>query len=78
VSFHRGAAFGGWYADNLKQEYAVQGRINAFFAWSAKYDRTYHLGATRAQVQAAYYRAPKQVTTRPQTPGSTPPARSGR
>jgi len=56
---------GVWYADNLKQDYAAQGRIDAFFAWTAKYDSTYHLGATRAQVQAAYYRARKQVTARP-------------
>ena len=56
---------GVWYADNLKQDYAAQGRINAFFAWTAKYDSTYHLGATRARVQAAYNKARKQVTTRP-------------
>jgi pimeloyl-ACP methyl ester carboxylesterase len=56
---------GAWYNDNLKQEYAVQGRISAFFSWTAKYDSTYHLGATRAQVQAAYNRARQRVTTRP-------------
>jgi pimeloyl-ACP methyl ester carboxylesterase len=46
---------GAWYADNISQDYAFQGRIEAFFAWIAKYDSTYHLGGTAAQVQAAYY-----------------------
>src|SRR3984885_5569974 len=46
---------GAWYADNISQDYAFQGRIEAFFAWTAKYDSTYHLGATAAQVQASYY-----------------------
>ena len=46
---------GAWYADNIAQDYAFQGRIEAFFAWIAKYDSAYHLGSTAAQVQAAYY-----------------------
>ena len=46
---------GAWYADNISQDYAFQSRIEAFFAWTAKYDSTYHLGSTAAQVQAAYY-----------------------
>ncbi len=45
---------GAWYADNISQDYAFQGRIEAFFAWIAKYDSVYHLGSTTAQVQAAY------------------------
>ena len=57
---------GVWYNDNLRQEYAIQGRIAAFFAWTAKYDGTYHLGRTQAQVQAAYNRAR----------GRSPPGRS--
>jgi pimeloyl-ACP methyl ester carboxylesterase len=47
---------GAWYADNISQDYAFQGRIEAFFAWAAKYNSTYHLGATAAQVQASYYK----------------------
>jgi len=47
---------GAWYADNISQDYAFQGRIEAFFAWTAKYDSTYHLGSTTAQVQASYYK----------------------
>src|SRR6185437_15297148 len=46
---------GAWYADNIAQDYAFQGRIQAFFAWVAKYDSVYHLGSTASQVQAAYY-----------------------
>jgi len=45
---------GAWYQDNISQDYAFQGRVNAFFAWIAKYDQTYHLGTTASQVQAAY------------------------
>ena len=47
---------GAWYADNISQDYAFQGRIEAFFAWIAQYDSTYHLGSTTAEVQAAYYK----------------------
>jgi len=46
---------GAWYADNIGQDYAFQGRLDAFFAWIAKYNSVYHLGAAPAQVQAAYY-----------------------
>jgi pimeloyl-ACP methyl ester carboxylesterase len=46
---------GAWYTDNISQDYAFQSRIEAFFAWTAKYDSTYHLGSTAAQVQASYY-----------------------
>jgi len=47
---------GAWYADNISQDYAFQGRLEAFFACIARYNSTYHLGGTAAQVQAAYYR----------------------
>ena len=56
---------GAWYADNISQDYAFQGRIQAFFAWTAKYDSTYHLGGTAAQVQAAYHRARVQLGRAP-------------
>jgi pimeloyl-ACP methyl ester carboxylesterase len=56
---------GVWYADNVDQDYAFQGRMKAFFAWVAKYDGTYHLGRTAAQVQAAWYRARDQLLTHP-------------
>jgi pimeloyl-ACP methyl ester carboxylesterase len=47
---------GVWYADNIDQDYAFEARMQAFFAWVAKYDSTYHLGSTEAQVQAAWYK----------------------
>jgi pimeloyl-ACP methyl ester carboxylesterase len=56
---------GVWYADNVGQDYAFQGRIEAFFAWVAKYDGTYRLGRTAAQVQAAWYRARGQLLAHP-------------
>jgi pimeloyl-ACP methyl ester carboxylesterase len=56
---------GVWYTDNVDQDYAFQGRIDAFFAWVAKYDGTYHLGSTAAQVQAAYSRARNQLLAQP-------------
>jgi pimeloyl-ACP methyl ester carboxylesterase len=56
---------GVWYADNVEQDYAFQGRMDAFFAWVAKYDDTYHLGSTTAQVQAAWYKARNQVLAHP-------------
>ncbi|MBV9447435.1 MAG: alpha/beta fold hydrolase [Streptosporangiaceae bacterium] len=56
---------GVWYNDNIQQDYAFQGRMEAFFAWAARYDGTYQLGATAAQVQAAWYRARTQLTAHP-------------
>jgi pimeloyl-ACP methyl ester carboxylesterase len=56
---------GAWYADNISQDYAFQGRLEAFFAWVAKYDADYHLGATTAQVQAAYLDIRKKLETAP-------------
>jgi len=56
---------GVYYADNVAQDYAFQGRIEAFFAWVAKYDGTYHLGSTAAQVQAAWYQARNQLLAHP-------------
>jgi len=56
---------GAWYADNISQDYAFQGRIKAFFAWTAKYNSVYHLGSTAAQVQAAYGRARQQLARQP-------------
>jgi pimeloyl-ACP methyl ester carboxylesterase len=46
---------GAWYADNISQDYAFEKRLRAFFTWIAKYDATYQLGRTEAQVEAAYY-----------------------
>ncbi len=56
---------GAWYADNISQDYAFQARLEAFFAWIASYDSTYHLGSTTAQVQSAYYRARERLQADP-------------
>ena len=58
---------GAWYQDNIEQDYAFQGRMNAFFAWTAKYDSTYHLGTTAAQVEAAYYKVRDKLAKTPVT-----------
>jgi pimeloyl-ACP methyl ester carboxylesterase len=56
---------GTWYIDNVDQDYAFQGRMDAFYAWVAAADRVYQLGSTAAQVQAAYYRARNQLLAHP-------------
>jgi pimeloyl-ACP methyl ester carboxylesterase len=56
---------GVWYNDNIEQDYAFQGRFEAFFAWVAKYDGTYQLGSTAAQVQASWYRARNRLLAHP-------------
>ena len=56
---------GVWYADNVQQDFAFQGRMEAFFAWVAQYNGTYHLGRTAAQVQAAWYNARNQLRAHP-------------
>jgi pimeloyl-ACP methyl ester carboxylesterase len=56
---------GAWWADNIAQDYAFQGRQEAFFSWVARYDGAYHLGSTSAQVQAAWYRARADLAAHP-------------
>jgi pimeloyl-ACP methyl ester carboxylesterase len=56
---------GAWYHDNLAQEYAFQGRMNAFFAWVARYAGTYRLGSTAAAVSRSWYRARAQLAALP-------------
>ena len=56
---------GVWYQDNLDQDYAFEGRMQAFFGWVAKYDSSYHLGSTAAQVQQAWYRARNRLAAHP-------------
>ena len=56
---------GVWYTDNVDQDYAFQGRLDAFYAWAARYNGAYQLGRTAAQVRAAYYRARNQLLATP-------------
>jgi pimeloyl-ACP methyl ester carboxylesterase len=56
---------GAWYADNISQDNAFQQRLDAFFAWIARYDDVYHLGSTTAEVQAAYQKIRAMLGTKP-------------
>jgi pimeloyl-ACP methyl ester carboxylesterase len=63
---------GVWYADNFGQDYAFQGRIAAFFAWTARYAGTYALGATGAAVSRAWHQARAQLARHPIPGGEGP------
>jgi pimeloyl-ACP methyl ester carboxylesterase len=63
---------GAWWTDNIDQDYAFQGRQNAFYAWAAKYDSVYGLGSTAAQVRQNWYAARANLEAHPV------PGRSGR
>jgi pimeloyl-ACP methyl ester carboxylesterase len=56
---------GAWWADNISQDYAFEARLQAFFAWMAKYERVYHLGATAAEVSSKFYQARAQLAAHP-------------
>ena len=56
---------GVWYADNVQQDYAFQGRMEAFFAWTAKYDGPTVSAAPPRQVQKAWYRARNRLLAHP-------------
>jgi pimeloyl-ACP methyl ester carboxylesterase len=56
---------GVWYADNISQDYAFQGRMLAFFSWVASHSSVYGLGTTRAQVDQAWYRARAKLAAHP-------------
>ena len=56
---------GAWYNDNISQDYAFQGRQEAFFSWVASHNDTFGLGTTRAEVQAAWYRARGDLAAHP-------------
>jgi pimeloyl-ACP methyl ester carboxylesterase len=63
---------GAWYADNIAQDYAFEGRMQAFFAWVARYDGVYHVGTTAAQVSQAWYRARADLLRHPAAGPSGP------
>jgi pimeloyl-ACP methyl ester carboxylesterase len=56
---------GAWWADNISQDYAFQGRMDALFAWIARYASDYHLGSTQAQVYAAWGKAMARLLAQP-------------
>jgi len=63
---------GVWYADNFGQDYAFQGRIAAFLAWTARYDASYRLGATATAVSRAWHQARAQLARHPIPGGEGP------
>ncbi|MGO9160260.1 MAG: alpha/beta hydrolase [Streptosporangiaceae bacterium] len=63
---------GVWWADNISQDYAFENRLKAFFAWAARYDGTYHLGATAAAVSASWYRTRARLAAHPAAGPSGP------
>src|ERR1022692_4208753 len=54
-----------WYADNIDQDYAFEGRMLAFFSWVAANNSVYQLGSSRAQVDQAWYRARADLGSHP-------------
>jgi pimeloyl-ACP methyl ester carboxylesterase len=56
---------GAWWGDNISQDYAFEARMQAFFSWVASNNATFGLGSTRAKVQAAWYRARRDLTVHP-------------
>jgi len=56
---------GVWWEDNVMQDYAFQGRMDAFFAWTAANDDVFHLGGTSAQVQASFAEASARLEADP-------------
>jgi pimeloyl-ACP methyl ester carboxylesterase len=63
---------GVWYSDNISQDYAFQGRMQAFFAWLARDNSSYHLGSTAAQVQQDWYTARNRLKAHPISGSSGP------
>ena len=54
-----------FYDSNLDQDIAFERVIDLFFAWTATYDDTYHLGDTAAEVETAYYAERAALTAEP-------------
>jgi pimeloyl-ACP methyl ester carboxylesterase len=63
---------GAWWTDNIEQDYAFQGRIQAFYAWAARYPNVYHLGSTAAQVSQSWHQARADLAAHP-IPGPSGP-----
>ena len=63
---------GAWWADNIGQDDPFQARMNAFYAWLARYNRVYHLGATAAQARGAWYAAQAKLAAHPIANSSGP------
>ncbi len=56
---------GAWWHDNIDQDYAFQGRMDAFFGWIASNDSVFHLGGTEAAVTGHVQRRDGQAGVAP-------------
>jgi pimeloyl-ACP methyl ester carboxylesterase len=54
-----------WYGANIDQDYAFGKVFKKFFAWTAKYDRVFHLGRTGKQVEKTLAREEKALARKP-------------
>ncbi|MEV4345154.1 alpha/beta fold hydrolase [Actinoplanes sp. NPDC049596] len=54
-----------WYDANLDQDVQFDKNMDVYFAWVAKYDAVYHLGASAKVVKAKYYAIQQQLRRAP-------------
>ena len=54
-----------WYQSNLNQDAPFNRNVNIWFAWVAKYNSVYHLGATEQAVATTFYRTEAQLAFHP-------------
>lgn len=54
-----------WYEANLDQDLAFNRNIDIWFAWIAKYNKIYHLGATEKAVQNLFYNEEARLLKHP-------------
>ncbi|RRO18917.1 alpha/beta hydrolase [Saccharopolyspora rhizosphaerae] len=57
-----------WYRNNLSQDVAAQRRLDHFFGWVARHDRTFHLGTEQRAVEAAWQRTQAELQRAPRGP----------
>ncbi|GAC1382830.1 MAG: alpha/beta hydrolase [Marmoricola sp.] len=62
-----------WYGANVDQNIAFEGNIRRFFAWLARNDSVYHLGASESAVYAAYTRESATLAATPAAGGKVGP-----
>lgn len=54
-----------WYRNNLEQSAAFEHRWADFRTWTAKHDKTYHLGKTPEAVQRSYEKVRRELAAKP-------------
>ncbi|MFD0803764.1 alpha/beta fold hydrolase, partial [Streptomonospora algeriensis] len=54
-----------WYESNLRQSRSLDDAAQNFFAWTARHDGAYDLGATPGETAAAYYATRAELAARP-------------